>query len=129
MQKKVYAAARYLEGMPGNIVQVESVRECLFHNMQPDAAFVLPFDNFMMDIDKNTADAFARLVFASSEDAVMAAARALQLLKEDERMPDGHKLHLAKVRDLCTQLCVTLVLPRAWNSARCICSCIWDAFW
>ena len=110
MQKKIYAAARYLEGMPGNCVAVQS--KPTFHNLQPETVFVLPFDNFLMDIDTNTADAFARLIFASSEDEVMAAATELALLKEDDRMPQGRKLHLAKVRDICTQLCVTLVLPR-----------------
>ena len=98
------------------------------------AVYTLPLAHAEMPVDEETSKHFQLLVAAADDVSFEQACEKLVLLREDDRVPEGKRLHFPAFRNLLSSLCAVAILQRPWKGHRVLCSCCsmmtiaWDSF-
>lgn len=120
-QKRIPSSVRYLDCMPSNFVRAEWQEP--FGKLNVRAVYTLPLTDVDMPMDESTSREFQRLVGATSDNMFDTACENLRLLRDDDAMPDGKRLHLGALRNLFSKPCAVAVLQNPFKGHHVICTC------
>lgn len=122
-QKKIPSAARFVPAMPSNFHRSDWAGRPFGSLPGVQAVYTLPVAHAEMPVDEETSKHFQLLVAAADDVSFDQACEKLALLREDDQVPGGKRLHIPAFRNLLNSLCAIAILQRPWKGHRVLCSC------